>query len=230
MQNGRFTALSLIFLFFIAAISPLAAALVDVEKGDDAAIIAPVEESKLPMDDVEFIGLKSLEILMPKTSSTSGRAACPTPSSLQTDGGSNGDAGADSNTSRSLGTNPNSGTTGVNGCVDATDTDDWYTITTTTGKDVDVELVVPAGADFDLYLVDSTGNEYDYDWSEYSDPLEKVSTTGTSFSGVASTFYINVRAYSGDGQYTLRTWTNNTPPRPDLITVSYTHLTLPTKA
>ena len=83
---------------------------------------------------------------------------------------------------------PNSGTTGVNGCVDATDTDDWYTISTTTGKDVDVELVVPAGADFDLYLVDSTGNEYDYDWSEYSDPLEKVSTTGTSFSGVASTF------------------------------------------
>ena len=222
MQNGRFTALSLIFLFFIAALSPLAAALVDVEKGDDVSIIAPIEESKLPLDDVEFIGLKSLEILMPKTSSTSGRAACPTPSSLQTDGGSNGDAGADSNTSRSLGTNPNSGTTGVNGCVDATDTDDWYTITTTTGKDVDVELVVPAGADFDLYLVDSTGNEYDYDWSEYSDPLEKVSTTGTSFSGVASTFYINVRAYSGDGQYTLRTWTNNTPPRPDLIISSIT--------
>jgi hypothetical protein len=64
---------------------------------------------------------------------------------------------------------------------------------------VDVELVVPTGADFDLYLVDSTGNEYDYDWSEYNDPLEKVSTGGTSFSGVASTFYINVRAYSGDG-------------------------------
>ncbi|RJU94903.1 MAG: hypothetical protein DWC08_01045, partial [Candidatus Poseidoniales archaeon] len=93
MQNGRFTALSLIFLFFIAAISPLAAALVDVEKGDDAVFIAPIDEPKLPMDDVEFIGLKSLEILMPKTSSTSGRAACPTPSSLQTDGGSNGDAG-----------------------------------------------------------------------------------------------------------------------------------------
>ena len=38
-----------------------------------------------------------------------------------------------------------------------------YAITTTSGKDVDVELVVPAGADFDLYIVDSSKNYIAYD-------------------------------------------------------------------
>ncbi len=39
---------------------------------------------------------------------------------------------------------------------------------------------------------------------------------GTSLSGTASTFYIQLTVWSGDGQYTLRTWTNDTPPMPDL--------------
>ena len=220
MQNARRTAICLTLLFLIAPMMPLASA----SNPESELKIEPeqptfdlIEES---IKSIDTPPLKSLEFLTPKSTSTSGRAACPSPSTLQSDGGSSGDAGGDANSSRSLGTNPNSGTTGVQGCVDATDTDDWYTVTTTAGKDVDVELVVPSGADFDLYLVDSSGYEYDYDWSEYNDPLEKVSTTGTSFSGVASTFYINVRAYSGDGQYTLRTWTNNTPPRPDLVITS----------
>ncbi|MCP2505031.1 MAG: hypothetical protein NLN65_07030, partial [Candidatus Poseidoniaceae archaeon] len=122
---------------------------------------------------------------------------------------------SDANTSRSLGTNPNSGQSGVQGCVDSTDTEDWYEITTTAGKDVDVELVVPSGMDFDLYLMDSSGTIVDY--SESVTALEKVSTSGTSLSSNAGTFYIEVLVYSGDGQYSLRTWTNNTPPRPDLI-------------
>ena len=107
-----------------------------------AAAIATFEEPTLKIDDSEnhesqqppaiknLIGQKAFEDATPKTSSSSGRAACPSPSSLQSDGGSNGDAGADANTSRSLGTNPNSGATGTQGCVDATDTDDWYTVTT----------------------------------------------------------------------------------------------------
>lgn len=220
MQNARRTAICLTFLFLIAPMMPLASASnpeSEFKTETEQPTFDLIEES---IKTIDAPPLKSLEFLTPKSTSTSGRAACPSPSTLQSDGGSSGDAGADANSSRSLGTNPNSGTTGVQGCVDATDTDDWYTVTTTAGKDVDVELVVPSGADFDLYLVDSSGYEYDYDWSEYSDPLEKVSTTGTSFSGVASTFYINVRAYSGDGQYTLRTWTNNTPPRPDLVITS----------
>lgn len=142
---------------------------------------------------------------------TGGRAACV----AQSDAGTPGDAGSDANTSRSLGTNPNSGQSGVQGCVDSTDTEDWYEITTTAGKDVDVELVVPSGMDFDLYLMDSSGTIVDY--SESVTALEKVSTSGTSLSSNAGTFYIEVLVYSGDGQYSLRTWTNNTPPRPDLI-------------
>ena len=222
MQNARSAALCLTSLFLIASMMPFAAAIATFEEPTLKIDDSENHESQQPPAIKNLIGQKAFEDATPKTSSSSGRAACPSPSSLQSDGGSNGDAGADANTSRSLGTNPNSGATGTQGCVDATDTDDWYTVTTTAGKDVDVELVVPTGADFDLYLVDSTGNEYDYAWSEYDDPLEKVSTGGTSFSGVASTFYINVRAYSGDGQYTLRTWTNNTPPKPDLTITSIT--------
>ncbi|MAS31830.1 MAG: hypothetical protein CMA39_02915, partial [Euryarchaeota archaeon] len=101
-------------------------------------------------------------------------------------------------------------------CVDANDPEDMYSITTTSGKDVDVELVVPAGADFDLYIVDSSKSPYSYDWSEYNDPLEKVSTASTNLSGQATTFYIWINAYSGDGTYTLRVWTNNTVPKPDM--------------
>ena len=222
MQNARRMAICLTLLFLVAPMMPFVNA--QSSEIEDAVQSKTLTESTidpallLPLS----FGQKSLESLTPRVVTSSGRAACPSPSSLQSDGGSSGDAGADANTSRSLGTDPSSGNTGVQGCVDATDTDDWYTVTTTAGKDVDVELVVPTGADFDLYLVDSTGSEYDYSWSEYNDPLEKVSTGGTSFSGVASTFYINVRAYSGDGQYTLRTWTNSTPPRPDLIISSIT--------
>ena len=68
-------------------------------------------------------------------STTGGRAACV----AQSDAGTPGDAGSDANTSRSLGTNPNSGQSGVQGCIDSTDTEDWYEITMTAGKDVDVE-------------------------------------------------------------------------------------------
>lgn len=146
--------------------------------------------------------------------STSGRAACVT----QSDAGTPGDAGSDANTSRSLGTNPNSGQSGDQGCIDASDTEDWYAVTTTAGKDVDIELTVPAGADFDLNLIDSSGTIVDQSFSTTA--LEKVSTSGTSLSSNAGTFYVEVFIYSGDGQYSLRTWTNNTPPRPDLTITS----------
>jgi hypothetical protein len=84
-----------------------------------------VEENKIPSDasteptfdadafSTAFFGQKTLEPLTPKVGTSSGRAACPSPSSLQSDGGSNGDAGADANTSRSLGTNLNFGMIGT---------------------------------------------------------------------------------------------------------------------
>ena len=110
----------------------------------------------------------------------------------------------------------------MTGCVDTNDPEDLFKVTTTAGKDVDIELVVPASADFDLYIVDSAVT-YAYDRSEYNDPLEKVTTAGTNLSGQAATFYIYVTAYSGDGQYTLRVWTNNTVPRPDMTITAISH-------
>ena len=149
----------------------------------------------------------------------SGRAPC---SAVQTDGGSAGDTGNTSTTAKSLGTDPTNGPTGVTGCVDASDKEDWYAVTTTAGKEVDVELVVPSGADFDLYLVDATRTTF-YDYSEYNDPLESVTSGGTALEGNATTFYIFINAYSGDGTYTLRVWTNNTTPKPDLTLTSISH-------
>ncbi|MBT4065787.1 MAG: hypothetical protein HOE76_01015 [Euryarchaeota archaeon] len=146
----------------------------------------------------------------------SGRAPC---NAVQTDGGTAGDTGNTSATAKSLGSNPNNGPNGVTGCVDANDAEDLYSITTTAGKDVDIELVVPTGADFDLYITDAALTVA-YDSSIYNDPLEKVTTAGTNLSGQATTFYVYIYAYSGDGSYTLRVWTNNTVPRPDM-TISY---------
>lgn len=168
-------------------------------------------ESKAMMVGQETVAT-TLNEITPRSSSNAGaRAACPM---VQTDAGASGDAGNSANTSRSLGTNPTSGQTGNQGCMDANDADDWYEVTITSGKDVDVELVVPAGTDFDLYLIDGSGNIIDS--SVISDPLEKVSTLGTSLSGIAGSFNIQLTVWSGDGQYTLRTWTNDTPPMPDL--------------
>mgnify|MGYP003306695891 CR=1 FL=1 len=157
--------------------------------------------------------VKTLDSVGPRVDTgTSGRAPCP---AVQTDGGTAGDSGNTSATAKSLGTDPTNGPSGVSGCVDSADPEDLYSITTTAGKEVDVELVVPSGADFDLYLVDATKSTF-YDYSEYNDPLEQVSTTGTVLEGNATTFYVFINAYSGDGQYTLRVWTNNSTPKPDM--------------
>ena len=170
---------------------------------------------------------KSIDDVGPRAGlGTSGRAPCP---AVQTDGGTAGDTGNTSTTAKSLGTDPTNGPSGVNGCVDSADSEDLYAITTTSGKEVDVELVVPTGADFDLYIVDSSKNAYAYDWSEYNDPLEKVSTAGTSLEGNATTFYVWVNMYSGDGTYTLRVWTNNSTPKPDM-TISMVEAPLKAKA
>ncbi|DAC30092.1 MAG TPA: hypothetical protein HA356_08045, partial [Candidatus Poseidoniaceae archaeon] len=142
MQNARRMAICLTLLFLVAPMMPFATA--QASESEDTIPSKSLTESTIEpvlLLPVSF-GLKTLEPLTPKVATSSGRAACPSPTTLQSDGGSSGDAGADANTSRSFGTDPNSGNTGVQGCVDATDTDDWYEVTTTAGKDVDVELVV----------------------------------------------------------------------------------------
>ncbi|MBT5391834.1 MAG: hypothetical protein HOL22_05740 [Euryarchaeota archaeon] len=208
MQNVRLSAIGLTFLFFFAAMVPMVSAL---EEQIDV-------ETNLSKEHMEMDLIKQPNQLLFKEpnqkSTTGGRAACVT----QSDAGTPGDAGGDANTSRSLGTNPNSGQTGTQGCMDSTDTEDWYEVTITAGKDVDVELTVPSNADFDLYLIDSSGTYVDS--SRSITALEKVSTSGTSISGNAGNFFIEVFVYSGDGQYSLRTWTNDTPPQPDLTLTS----------
>ena len=189
MQNDRRIALSLVALFVLSTMMPL------VSAGEENDTI-----TSSPSDDYSVSISRDLpltELLYKDStqkSSTGGRAACVT----QTDAGIPGDAGNNSATSRSLGNDPNSGQTGNQGCVDSTDLEDWYEITTTAGKDVDIELVVPSGADFDLYLIDSSGTYLDS--SESVTSLEKVTTQSTSLSGVSSTFYVEVFVYSGDGQ------------------------------
>ena len=194
-------------LMIMMSMTPLVSA--DYEKD--------IEQGK-EFDDSPIFDLpaKTIDSIGPRIDTgASGRAPCST---VQTDGGSAGDAGNTSTTAKSLGTDPTNGPSGVTGCVDANDPEDMYSITTTSGKEVDVELVVPTGADFDLYLVDATKSTF-YDYSEYSDPLEQVTTGGTALEGNATTFYVWINAYSGDGTYTLRVWTNNSTPKPD-ITVS----------
>jgi len=210
MQNARHTAIGLTFLFLFAAMIPMVSAL------NEPHNFEPTSSKK--HFDVPVVN-QPTQLLFKEPhhkTTTSGRAACV----AQSDAGTPGDAGGNANTSRSLGTNPNSGQTGDQGCMDAADTEDWYEVSITAGKDVDVELTVPSTADYDLYLVDSAGTEVDASLSVTA--LEKVSTSGTSLSSTAGTFYIRVLAYSGDGQYSLRTWTNDTPPRPDLVITSIT--------
>ncbi len=150
---------------------------------------------------------QSLELGERNTFETGGRAVCP---STQNDGGTSGDAANNTNTTKSFGTDPSS--QNVPGCVDANDLFDFYSVTLTAGKDYSVELTVPTGADFDLYLVDS--NTTILESSEYNDPLESfIFITNSSNAG---TYYVVVSRYTSDGGYTLDMWTNNSSPRPDL--------------
>ena len=207
MRAMRTRTILLASLMIMMSMTPLVSA--DYEKG--------IEQGKEFENSPVFdLPAKTIDSVGPRIDTgASGRAPC---SAVQTDAGSAGDAGNTSTTAKSLGTDPTNGPSGVTGCVDANDPEDMYSITTTSGKEVDVELVVPAGADFDLYLVDATKQTF-YDYSEYNDPLEQVTTGGTALEGNATTFYVWINAYSGDGTYTLRVWTNNSVPKPD-ITIS----------
>ena len=198
-MSARITRVSKSFALIALLILTAAAPLVDLAEESPTNNDVDVDSNKLKLGD--------------RISTNAGsRAPCP---AVQSDGGTTGDTGNTSSTAKSLGTDPTNGPNGVSGCIDSADPEDMYAITTTAGKEVDIELVVPAGADFDLYILDATMSTA-YDLSEYNDPLEKVSTAGTSLEGNATTFYVWINAYSGDGQYTLRVWTNNSTPKPDL--------------
>ncbi len=137
------------------------------------------------------------------------RAPCP---STQNDGGTSGDAAGGTSTTKSFGTDPSTSSS-LSGCVDSTDRLDFYTVNLSAGKDFTFELTVPTGADFDLYLKDSTNATY-LEASEYNDPLE--SFTFITNSSNAGLYYVVISQYTSDGGYGMEMWTNNSIARPDM--------------
>ena len=152
-----------------------------------------------------------------RTMDTGGRAPCST---VQSDGGSAGDAGNTTATAKSQGSDPT--VTNLDGCVDTTDTEDWYGVQLSSNKDVVIQLRDfgdGTNTDFDLVVSDSTGGNpatgtgY-VDFSMTYGATERVEFTTNSTN--AGMHYIQVWQYAGDGNYKLDIWTNNSVPKPDL--------------
>ncbi len=111
---------ALVLLMIISALAPM--------------VLPQFDTSSEPEDDNQPNWLRD----DPRTMETGGRAPCP---SVQTDGGSPGDAGDNSTTAKALGSDPS--ISNQNGCVDSTDSDDWYSVTLSASKDFVFELTVP---------------------------------------------------------------------------------------
>ena len=152
-----------------------------------------------------------------RTMDTGGRAPCP---AVQSDGGSAGDAGNTTATAKSQGSDPT--VTNMDGCVDSTDTQDWYSMQVSSNKDIVVVLRDfgdGTNTDFDLLLADSTGGNQQtgagyVDLSMTYASSERVEFTTNSTT--AGMYYVQVWQYAGDGNYKLDIWVNNSVPKPDL--------------
>ena len=125
---------------------------------------------------------------------------------LADDAGSGSDAGGSSSSATPL--NPTNAT--YYGNLSSTDTSDFYSISMPNGTGVSVGLTSPTGADFDLYLYDSGNSQIDYSLSTSS--YDEVTSNGTSIGG--ATVYIEVRLWSGSGQYSMQVWVFSEPQGP----------------
>ena len=209
MSSSKLPKFSVVLMFIFVAMMPIiSASVVSTTSIENEPQESESKATPILLEVGKNVPIKDLPFHFSGTT-TSGRAVCP---ALQNDGGSPGDAGNTSNTSKSIGSDPTQSTTG---CVDANDGADYYKFTMSSGWNVDVELTVPTGADFDLYLADGNGTTA-YAGSEYNDPLERVSTAGSQVDGIAGTYIIAVFQYTGDGSYTLETWANETLDCDDL--------------
>ena len=179
------------------------------------AVLTPLVQlpTEIDVENTADFEPQSLELGERNTAYTGGRAPCP---STQSDGGFNaGDAPGNNTTTLSFGTDPSTAAR-LPGCVDTTDTLDFYMVNLTAGKDFTFELTVPTGADFDLYLMDTSSTILQA--SEYNDPLENfVHITNNSNAG---TYYVVGAQYSSDGGYFMEMWTNSSVNRPDLTVSS----------
>ena len=90
-----------------------------------------------------------------RTMDSGSRAPCP---AVQSDAGTAGDAGNTTATAKSQGSDPT--VTNLDGCIDTTDTEDWYGVQLSANKDVVIQLRDfgdGTNTDFDLVVSDSTG-------------------------------------------------------------------------
>ena len=174
------------------------------------SILLSIVPTSVSAERVDYNASVNFELGERITPGNGVRVACSSP---QNDAGTGGDAGNSDVTSEYLGMDVTLSTTG---CIDdISDWADFYEIDVSPGKDVSVELTVPIGSDFDLYIKDSTNTTF-IAVSEYNDPLESVFFMSGNSSGTFSSYYIWVNWWTGDGTYGLDIWTNNSSPKPDL--------------
>lgn len=198
-HRTNYLSTALVLLMIISALTPMLAPHMGIEVVDDEN---PHENSLKQAD---------------RTMDTGGRAPC---SAVQSDGGTAGDAGNTTATAKSQGSDPT--VTNMDGCVDTTDDQDWYSMQVSANKDIVVVLRDfgdGTNTDFDLLLADSTGGNQQtgagyVDLSMTYGATERVEfTTNTTTAGM---FYIQVWEYAGDGTYKLDIWVNTSVPKPDL--------------
>ena len=189
---------ALILLMILTALAPM--------------VVPPMHQDVVQVSDIDSQYPELGERIV---ADAGARAPCP---SSQNDGGTSGDAAGGTTTTKSFGTDPSTSSS-LSGCVDTTDRMDFYAVNLSAGKDFTFELAVPTGADFDLYLKDSTNTSY-LEGSEYNDPLESFTfITNNSNAGM---YYVVISQYSSDGGYGMEMWTNTSVNRPDLTVSSIT--------
>ena len=139
---------------------------------------------------------------------------------MQSDAGTAGDAGNTTATAKSQGSDPT--VTNMDGCVDATDDQDWYSMQISANKDVVIVLRDfgdGTNIDFDLVVSDSTGGNpatgtgyVDYSMTYAATERVEFTTNSTN----AGMHYLQIWQYAGDGNYKVDIWVNNSVPKPDL--------------
>ena len=190
---------ALVLLMILSALAPMMAPHIGIESADEK--------------NTDSNALKQAD----RTMNTGARAPCP---AVQSDAGTAGDAGNTTATAKSQGSDPT--VTNIDGCVDATDDQDWYSIQISSNKDVVVVLRDfgdGTNIDFDLVVSDSTGGNpatgtgY-VDYSMTYSATERVEFTTNSTT--AGMHYVQIWQYAGDGNYKFDIWVNNSVPKPDL--------------
>lgn len=191
---------SVVLIMLLASLTPL---------------IAPVMETVT--DNTEPTQLPITELKLRDATLTGARAPCPT---VQTDGGTAGDAGNTTATAKSQGSDPT--VLDLDGCIDTSDTEDWYGLQISANKDV-VVILRDFGdgttIDFDLVVSDSTGGNQQTGTGYVGLSLTYATSERVEFTTNASNagmHYIQIWQYNGDGSYKLDFWVNNSVPKPDL--------------